>query len=145
MAKVVPRDVGPFLSKVRDFLIGRKHMNNLRFPVRIYRLFSFYQSTFFKEGYTRSPADLRFQDKGFLFIWPSLTFKETVKKCLHLTFKKSIFNFKNHLKIFLFNNRGMFYVIDIFWHLLTFFLFSKILPNFWRPVWKSVIIKEQLF
>ena len=65
MAKVVPRDVGPFLAKVRDLLIGRKHMNNLRFPVRIYRLFSFYQSTFFKVGYTHSPADLRFQDKGF--------------------------------------------------------------------------------
>ena len=71
MAKVVTRDVGPFLAKVRDFLIGRKHMNNLRFPVRIYRWFSFYQSTFLKRG---SLADLRFQDKDFF--WPSLTFKE---------------------------------------------------------------------
>ena len=40
MAKVVRRDVGPFLAKVRDLLIGRKHMNNLRIPVRIYRVFT---------------------------------------------------------------------------------------------------------
>ena len=66
MAKVVPRDVGPFLAKVRDLLIGRKHMNNLRFPVRIYRLFSFYQSSFFKG--LGIPADLRLSGKGFVFL-----------------------------------------------------------------------------
>ena len=26
------REVGPFLQRVRELLLGRKHMNNLRFP-----------------------------------------------------------------------------------------------------------------
>ena len=36
MAKVpTPRDVGPFLAKVREFLIGRKHANPLRFQAAL--------------------------------------------------------------------------------------------------------------
>ena len=109
MAKVVPRDVGPFLAKVRDLLIGRKHMNNLRFPVRIYRLFSFYQSTFFKVGYTHSPADLRFQDKGFFYL-TFTDFQRNRQKMPTSDFQKVNIQCREPSEDFF---RGMFYVIDI--------------------------------